>query len=114
MNKSSWAPAAVLAVSVLCAAAPASAAAQDLPASAAAARTVPASAAAAPTAPAQAYAAQGVPQDVPQGAAGAPLDVTAGECIQGGGMIIIIADGTAPGGFSKTCQGGTHDGETII
>jgi hypothetical protein len=80
MNKSSWAPAAVLAVSVLCAAAPASAAAQDLP----------------------------------QGAAGAPLDVTAGECVQGGGMIIIIADGTAPGGFSKTCQGGTHDGETII
>ncbi|MEV5343940.1 hypothetical protein AB0K93_36595, partial [Streptomyces sp. NPDC052676] len=65
MNKSSWAPAAVLAVSVLCAAA-----------------SAPACAA--------------------QGAAGAPVDITASECIQGGGMIIIIADGTVPGGLSKT------------
>ncbi|MEV5321624.1 hypothetical protein AB0K92_28935 [Streptomyces sp. NPDC052687] len=125
MNTSSWVPAAVLAVSVLCAAAPASAAAAAQTAAdpvTAAPVTAAAQTAAGPVTattravPAPAVAAPAAsPQVVPaQGAARAPLDITAGECVQGGGMIIIVADGTVPGGFSKTCQGGVHDGQTII
>ncbi|MEJ1202690.1 MULTISPECIES: hypothetical protein [unclassified Streptomyces] len=42
-----------------------------------------------------------------------PVDVTATECIQGGGVIIISVDGSGTGSFTKRCQGGTHDGETV-
>lgn len=46
-------------------------------------------------------------------AAHLPVDVTATECIQGGGVIIISVDGSGTGSFTKRCQGGTHDGETV-
>ncbi|MFE7858002.1 hypothetical protein [Streptomyces sp. NPDC057403] len=38
-------------------------------------------------------------------------DVSAQECIRGGGVIIInaVGDGT----YTAHCEGGTHDGETI-
>ncbi|QIJ60842.1 hypothetical protein [Streptomyces sp. JB150] len=126
MNKSSWVPAAVLAVSVLCAAAPASAATTAQPAATAQTAADPVTAAAqtavgpvtatmravpAPTVAARAASPQVFPA---RGAVRAPLDITAGECAQGGGMITIIADGTVPGGFAKTCQGGVHDGQAII
>ncbi|MFE0802802.1 hypothetical protein [Streptomyces sp. NPDC058812] len=43
-----------------------------------------------------------------------PVDVTPTECIQGGGVIIISVDGSSgTGSFTKRCQGGTHDGETV-
>ncbi|WP_395570651.1 hypothetical protein [Streptomyces sp. BK79] len=42
-----------------------------------------------------------------------PAEVTAGECIRGGGLIIISVDGSGTGSFTKRCQGGTHDGETV-
>ncbi|MFV0132163.1 hypothetical protein ACLGIH_02675 [Streptomyces sp. HMX87] len=48
------------------------------------------------------------------GVAHAPADVTALECLRGGGMLIVAADGSGPGGFTKRCQGGTHDGETVV
>jgi hypothetical protein len=43
-----------------------------------------------------------------------PSDVTATQCIQGGGVIIVSVDGTGTGTFTKRCQGGTHDGETVL
>ncbi|MFB6553925.1 hypothetical protein [Streptomyces sp. NPDC056405] len=46
-------------------------------------------------------------------AAHLPVDVTATECIQGGGVIIISVDGSGTGSFTKRCQGGTHDGESV-
>ncbi|GGL62845.1 hypothetical protein GCM10010129_03080 [Streptomyces fumigatiscleroticus] len=48
------------------------------------------------------------------GPARMPLDITARQCIQGGGIIIISANGTGADGYVKFCQGGTHDGETIV
>ncbi|WP_399894037.1 hypothetical protein ACGH7X_36560 [Streptomyces sp. BBFR51] len=42
-----------------------------------------------------------------------PGDVTATECLQGGGMIVIAADGRGTGSLTARCQGGTHDGQTI-
>jgi hypothetical protein len=42
----------------------------------------------------------------------APADATAGECVQGGGIIIEV-DGTGWQAFIKRCVGGTHDGEVI-
>ncbi|CAM5443624.1 Secreted protein OS=Streptomyces tendae OX=1932 GN=GUR47_05105 PE=4 SV=1 [Streptomyces tendae] len=46
-------------------------------------------------------------------AAHLPGDVTATECIEGGGVIIISADGDGTGSFTTLCRGGTHDGQTI-
>ncbi|MFA3878176.1 hypothetical protein ABS735_31765 [Streptomyces sp. MMCC 100] len=43
-----------------------------------------------------------------------PGEVTATECIQGGGVIIISADGEGADSFTKLCRGGIHDGQTII
>ncbi|MFD6193525.1 hypothetical protein [Streptomyces sp. NPDC060275] len=40
-------------------------------------------------------------------------DVTATECLQGGGRIIITAVGTGTGSVTALCRGGTHDGQTI-
>ncbi|MFD5653883.1 MULTISPECIES: hypothetical protein [unclassified Streptomyces] len=40
-------------------------------------------------------------------------DVTATECLQGGGGIVITADGTGTGSLTAVCRGGTHDGQTI-
>lgn len=42
-----------------------------------------------------------------------PGDVTASECLRGGGVILISADGEGTGSFTARCQGGSHDGETI-
>lgn len=41
-----------------------------------------------------------------------PLDVTATEYLRGGGSFLVHRDGQ--GGWIGQCQGGTHDGETII
>ncbi|MFE9702915.1 hypothetical protein [Streptomyces sp. NPDC005930] len=46
-------------------------------------------------------------------APGLPGEVTAAECIQGGGLIIVSADGEGTGSFTKLCRGGVHDGQTI-
>ncbi|WP_247694596.1 hypothetical protein [Streptomyces sp. B93] len=46
-------------------------------------------------------------------AVAAPVDVTASECLRGGGMIIVAADGEG-GAFTRRCRGGVHDGETIL
>ncbi|MEU3948815.1 hypothetical protein [Streptomyces sp. NPDC029526] len=47
-------------------------------------------------------------------AVAAPADVSARECIAGGGMIVVSAQG--PGGqtFTMRCSGGVHDGETVV
>ncbi|KAF2775648.1 hypothetical protein ACFWQ6_27350 [Streptomyces coelicoflavus] len=42
-----------------------------------------------------------------------PGEVTATECIQGGGVIIISADGDGTGSFTTLCRGGIHDGQTV-
>lgn len=42
-----------------------------------------------------------------------PAEVTATECIEGGGVIVISADGDGTGSFTSLCRGGTHDGQTI-
>jgi hypothetical protein len=42
-----------------------------------------------------------------------PADVTATECVQGGGVIIISVDQSGTGSFTKRCQGGVHDGESV-
>ncbi|MEV6960266.1 hypothetical protein AB0M97_13930 [Streptomyces sp. NPDC051207] len=47
-------------------------------------------------------------------AAQLPADISARECLQGGGLIIITADGDGMDSYTKRCHGGTHDGETII
>ena len=47
------------------------------------------------------------------GAPGLPGEVTATECIEGGGVIIISADGDGTGAFTTLCRGGTHDGQTV-
>ncbi|CAL9669200.1 hypothetical protein [Streptomyces sp. enrichment culture] len=46
-------------------------------------------------------------------AASLPGEVTASECIRGGGVIVISADGDGTGSFTSLCRGGTHDGQTI-
>ncbi|MFI8234841.1 hypothetical protein ACIGDI_39200 [Streptomyces sp. NPDC085900] len=38
-------------------------------------------------------------------------DISAQECVRGGGVIIINAVGDST--YTKYCEGGTHDGETI-
>ncbi|MDG9689008.1 hypothetical protein CJI59_22215 [Streptomyces sp. Alain-F2R5] len=42
-----------------------------------------------------------------------PADVTATECVQGGGVVIISVDQSGTGSFTKRCQGGVHDGESV-
>ncbi|CAL9666160.1 hypothetical protein [Streptomyces sp. enrichment culture] len=42
-----------------------------------------------------------------------PGDVTADECLRGGGLIVISADGEEPGSFTQVCRGGVHDGQTV-
>ncbi|MFH9599310.1 hypothetical protein ACH4MK_01360 [Streptomyces rochei] len=42
-----------------------------------------------------------------------PADVTASECIQGGGLIVVSVDQSGTGSFTKRCQGGVHDGESL-
>ncbi|OMI91793.1 hypothetical protein BSZ07_02655 [Streptomyces sp. M1013] len=42
-----------------------------------------------------------------------PSDVTATECVQGGGVIVISADGDGTGSFTTICRGGVHDGQAI-
>ncbi|MFF5313802.1 hypothetical protein [Streptomyces massasporeus] len=43
-----------------------------------------------------------------------PADVTAGQCIAGGGMIVISAAGDGSQGYTKRCMGGVHDGRTVL
>jgi hypothetical protein len=50
----------------------------------------------------------------PAHAAARPADVTASQCIAGGGMIIISAVGDGSHSFTKRCEGGVHDGETVL
>jgi hypothetical protein len=50
----------------------------------------------------------------PAHASARPADVTASQCIAGGGMIIISAVGDGSHGFTKRCEGGVHDGETVL
>ncbi|MEU2271546.1 hypothetical protein ABZ568_35035 [Streptomyces olindensis] len=42
------------------------------------------------------------------------LDVTASQCIAGGGMIIISAVGNGSESYTKRCKGGIHDGQTVL
>ena len=49
----------------------------------------------------------------PAHAAARPADVTASQCIAGGGMIIISAVGDGSRSFTKRCEGRVHDGETV-
>ncbi|WP_031113843.1 hypothetical protein [Streptomyces sp. NRRL S-146] len=51
---------------------------------------------------------------VPVTAAALPADVTAGQCIAGGGVIVISAVGDGSQGYTKRCMGGVHDGQTVI
>ncbi|MFF9623628.1 hypothetical protein [Streptomyces griseosporeus] len=47
-------------------------------------------------------------------AGAAPSDVTASQCIAGGGVIIIQDTGTGDHQFTMRCSGGLHDGETVV
>ncbi|MGC5039786.1 MULTISPECIES: hypothetical protein [unclassified Streptomyces] len=51
---------------------------------------------------------------VPARAAALPADVTAGQCIAGGGMVVISAVGDGSQAWSKRCVGGVHDGRTVV
>ncbi|MEU6474170.1 hypothetical protein ACF09Y_27865 [Streptomyces massasporeus] len=51
---------------------------------------------------------------VPVTASALPADVTAGQCIAGGGMIVISAVGDGSQGYTKRCMGGVHDGQTVL
>ncbi|AKZ59923.1 putative secreted protein [Streptomyces ambofaciens ATCC 23877] len=84
MRESSWSVIAALTLSVLCAA-PAGAAARAVQADSGALRV-----------------------------ARLPSEVTATQCVQGGGVIIVSVDESGTGTFTKRCQGGTHDGETVL
>ncbi|MGW4544803.1 hypothetical protein ACWEN4_00255 [Streptomyces violaceorubidus] len=46
-------------------------------------------------------------------AASVPGEVTATECVAGGGVIVISADGDGSGAFTTLCQGGIHDGQAV-
>ncbi|MFB8249142.1 hypothetical protein ACFC5X_29420 [Streptomyces sp. NPDC055952] len=50
---------------------------------------------------------------LPARAATLPADVTPGQCVAGGGMIIISAVGQGSDGYTKRCEGGIHDGRTV-
>ncbi|MFJ4277403.1 hypothetical protein [Streptomyces massasporeus] len=51
---------------------------------------------------------------VPVTAAALPADVTAGQCIAGGGGIVVSAVGDGSQGYTKRCVGGVHDGRTAL
>ncbi|MFJ4980147.1 hypothetical protein ACIP6X_33275 [Streptomyces coeruleorubidus] len=51
---------------------------------------------------------------VPAHAASRPADVTASQCIAGAGMVSISAVGDGSHAFTKRCEGGVHDGETVL
>ncbi|CAL9617973.1 hypothetical protein [Streptomyces sp. enrichment culture] len=46
--------------------------------------------------------------------AAAPADVSARECIAGGGVIVVSAQGPGAQTFTMHCSGGVHDGETVV
>ncbi|MEU0388315.1 hypothetical protein [Streptomyces chartreusis] len=50
----------------------------------------------------------------PAHAADRPADVTASQCIAGGGSIVISAVGDGSQSYTKRCMGGVHDGETVL
>jgi hypothetical protein len=50
----------------------------------------------------------------PARAAALPADVTASQCVAGGGMIIISAVGDGTQAWTKRCMGGIHDGQSIV
>lgn len=50
----------------------------------------------------------------PAHAAARPADVTASQCIAGGGSIVISAVGDGWQSYTKRCVGGVHDGETVL
>ncbi|MYS90990.1 MULTISPECIES: hypothetical protein [Streptomyces] len=50
----------------------------------------------------------------PAHAAARPTDVTASQCIAGGGVIVITAVGDGSQSYTKRCVGGVHDGETVL
>ena len=49
-----------------------------------------------------------------EGAALAPVGVSASDCITGRRVIIPSVDGTAPNGVSQSCEGGARSGETVV
>ncbi|MEV4787306.1 hypothetical protein [Streptomyces tuirus] len=51
---------------------------------------------------------------VPVSASALPADVTASQCVAGGGMIVISAVGDGSQGYTKRCMGGVHDGQTVL
>ncbi|MER6166225.1 hypothetical protein [Streptomyces violaceorubidus] len=56
--------------------------------------------------------ATGARASVPH-APGLPSEVTATECVEGGGVIVISADSDGSGSFTTLCQGGIHDGQAV-
>ncbi|GAA2573693.1 MULTISPECIES: hypothetical protein [Streptomyces] len=52
-------------------------------------------------------------QAAERGAPARPGEVTATECVRGGGVIVISADGDGTGSFTRLCSGGAHDGQTV-
>ncbi|MFF5516899.1 hypothetical protein [Streptomyces coeruleorubidus] len=50
----------------------------------------------------------------PAHASARPADVTASQCIAGGGSIVISAVGDGSQSYTKRCVGGVHDGETVL
>ncbi|MEU0743292.1 hypothetical protein [Streptomyces sp. NPDC006134] len=48
-----------------------------------------------------------------RGAVPAPGGVTAAECFQGGGALVIELD-RGTGSFVARCQGGVHDGRPVV
>ncbi|CAL9350795.1 hypothetical protein [Streptomyces sp. NPDC057838] len=50
----------------------------------------------------------------PARAAVLPADVTASQCINGGGVIVISAVGDGSETWTKRCRGGIHDGRTVV
>ncbi|MFD0318952.1 hypothetical protein [Streptomyces flavalbus] len=65
------------------------------------------------TLPFQALAAALTVLALSAGPAHAAADVSAYECVQGGGVIVISAVEGSTDTFTKRCVGGLHDGETI-
>ncbi|MFC8143963.1 hypothetical protein ACFUKV_19865 [Streptomyces paradoxus] len=51
---------------------------------------------------------------VPCRATALPADVTASQCIAGGGSVVISAVGDGSQAYTKRCMGGVHDGETVL
>jgi hypothetical protein len=51
---------------------------------------------------------------VPTTPAALPADVTASQCVAGGGVIIISVAGDGSQSYTKRCMGGVHDGETVL